>query len=181
VKPALKSVLYFVLILTATAGISAGNWNSLRSDRLHDPSNPSLRVLQEPEEALSVLPPDTAGNKVNWVKALQVGAISPRTSLREERDHEVLDQDILMKDTLPLPYVRFPHRPHTEWMSCENCHEQIFVSVTGANEINMAQILNGQYCGVCHGAVAFPLTECNRCHNTDSSAVGGGRTGGAGP
>lgn len=179
-RPSLKSAFLVVLFLAATAGISAGNWNSLRNDRLHDPSNPSLRVLQEPEEALSVLPPDTAGNKVNWVKALQTGAISPRASLREDRDHEVLDQDILMMDTLPLPYVRFPHRPHTEWMACENCHEKIFVSVTGANEINMARILDGQYCGVCHGAVAFPLTECNRCHNTDSSAVGGIGTGGPG-
>jgi hypothetical protein len=24
----------------------------------------------------------------------------------------------------------------------------------------------GEQCGVCHGAVAFPLTVCGRCHNT---------------
>ena len=170
-----------VLFAAATAGIAAGNWSSLRNDRLHDPGSPSLRVLQEPEEALSLLPPDTAGNKVNWVKALQMGVIDPRASLREDREHEILDQDVLMKDTLPLPYVRFPHRPHSEWMACENCHEEIFIAVTGANEINMGKILNGEYCGDCHGAVAFPLTECNRCHNTDSSAVTGGGAGGPRP
>jgi len=148
---------------------------------LHDPSNPSLRVLQDPEEALALLPPDTAGNMVNWVTALQRGIISPRSSLREDREHEILDDDVLMLDTMPLPYVRFPHRPHSEWMGCETCHEKLFVSVAGANAINMGKILDGQYCGVCHGAVAFPLTECNRCHNTDSSTVSGARPGGTLP
>jgi hypothetical protein len=23
----------------------------------------------------------------------------------------------------------------------------------------------GEHCGRCHGAVAFPLTECTRCHS----------------
>jgi c(7)-type cytochrome triheme protein len=50
-------------------------------------------------------------------------------------------------------------------MSCETCHEDLFVSVTGANPISMGRILQGEYCGLCHGAVSFPLTECNRCHN----------------
>jgi hypothetical protein len=26
-------------------------------------------------------------------------------------------------------------------------------------------VLSGEKCGLCHGAVAFPLTECNRCHS----------------
>jgi hypothetical protein len=30
----------------------------------------------------------------------------------------------------------------------------------------MLHILEGKQCGQCHGAVAFPLTECARCHNT---------------
>jgi hypothetical protein len=28
----------------------------------------------------------------------------------------------------------------------------------------MLAILEGEQCGQCHGAVAFPLTECTRCH-----------------
>lgn len=170
------AVLFVLLILIGAASVSASKWQALRSDGLHDRSNPAIDILQEPEEALAVLDPDAAGNKVNWVTSLQNGQIRPRAGLDDAARPEVLDQDVLMTNTLPLPYVKFPHKPHTEWMACANCHEQIFVSRAGANDINMARILEGEYCGVCHGAVAFPLTECNRCHDTDSSTV---RTDGA--
>ena len=30
----------------------------------------------------------------------------------------------------------------------------------------MTNIIEGQFCGVCHGKVAFPLTDCARCHTT---------------
>ena len=77
----------------------------------------------------------------------------------------MLDLDILMRETLPMAMVLFPHKGHTEWMSCEMCHDAIFKAQTGANPVNMGAILEGEYCGVCHGAVAFPLTECDRCHS----------------
>jgi len=35
----------------------------------------------------------------------------------------------------------------------------------GANQISMASILMGEKCGVCHGKVAFPVSECRRCHS----------------
>jgi c(7)-type cytochrome triheme protein len=152
-------------ILVVVSSLGAETWQPLSDDGLHDSSNPYLEILQEPAEALIVLQPDTAGNKVNWVKALQNREINPRSSLSGDIDPEILDLDIVMTRTLPLPNVIFPHRPHTEWMSCETCHEDLFVSETGANSINMGQILQGEYCGLCHGAVSFPLTECNRCHN----------------
>jgi len=152
-------------ILVFVSSLSADTWKSLSNDGLHDSSNPSLEILQEPAEALIVLQSDTAGNKVNWVTALQNNEINPRSSLSGDIEAEILDLDIIMTGTLPLPNVIFPHRPHTEWMSCETCHEKLFVSVTGANQINMGRILQGEYCGLCHGAVSFPLTECNRCHS----------------
>ena len=31
--------------------------------------------------------------------------------------------------------------------------------------MNMMKIISGQYCGACHGIVAFPLEDCFRCHN----------------
>jgi c(7)-type cytochrome triheme protein len=65
-----------------------------------------------------------------------------------------------------MPAVRFPHRPHTLWLDCANCHEHLFKSKAGANKLSMQKILEGEQCGLCHGAVAFPLTECNRCHST---------------
>ena len=43
--------------------------------------------------------------------------------------------------------------------------KRLFRSVREGNAISMAKILDGEYCGVCHGAVSFPLTECDRCHS----------------
>jgi c(7)-type cytochrome triheme protein len=61
--------------------------------------------------------------------------------------------------------VRFPHRQHTLWLDCSMCHEELFKSKAGANQFSMLAMLNGEQCGRCHGAVSFPLTECNRCHS----------------
>jgi c(7)-type cytochrome triheme protein len=155
----------------------AEGWKVLEEDELHDPSNPAVGILQDPEEALSLLAPDTAGNKVNWVEAIRKGQIEPRTSLYGEVIRRQHDTDIVMKNTLDQPYVLFPHKAHNEWMSCEMCHETIFRSVLDGNAISMHRILNGEDCGVCHGAVAFPLTECDRCHSVSprsSRAVSSG-------
>ena len=154
------------------ATLLAGNWNTLESDGLHDSTNPSLRLLQDPAQALSVLAPDTAGNKVDWVAAVRQGQIRPRTSVDGSRVPEQHDSEIIMRNTLSLPAVRFPHDAHNLWMSCEMCHDRIFKPELDANEISMSKILDGEYCGLCHGAVAFPLTECNRCH----SVAGDGQT-----
>ncbi len=121
--------------------------------------------MQEPAEALSVLSPAQEGNFVNWVAALRSGEISPRTNVYPETKIRVLDLDVLMVDTAAMPVVLFPHRPHTEWLDCSNCHDKIFVAKSGANPVNMFRILQGEFCGQCHGAVSFPLTQCQRCHS----------------
>ena len=138
----------------------------LARDGLHDPANPAIKLLQEPGEALAKLPPDVVGNRIRWVQALEQGLIAPRTNIMPDTKIRVLDLDIVMQRTGEMPMVRFPHKQHTEWLDCSNCHEHLFKSKVGANkQINMFQILQGEYCGLCHGAVAFPLTECNRCHS----------------
>jgi len=126
-----------------------------------------LKLLQNPEESLRVLPPDTTGNMVDWIRALQNGDIEPRSTIKGEVEEEILDLDVLIMGTGAgsVPFIRFPHKAHTEWLACSNCHEHLFKSEVGATEFTMMQILNGEYCGVCHGAVSFPLTECNRCHS----------------
>ena len=143
----------------------AGDWEPLEADGIHDPANPALEVMQPPAEALSLLPADTAGNKVRWVQALRDGYINPRTNVYPETKVKLLDLDIVMKNTGNAAYVRFPHRPHTEWLDCANSHDKIFPAKAGATPMTMLDILGGEYCGRCHGAVAFPLTECDRCHS----------------
>lgn len=142
-----------------------GPWKPLKEDGLHDPSSPAIDVLQEPADALLLLPPDTAGNRVSWIKALRDGYIEPRSAIFPDTTVEYLEMDIIMDRTGEMPLVLFPHSTHTEWLDCNNCHDDIFKEKVDANPISMFAILQGEYCGRCHGAVAFPLTECNRCHS----------------
>jgi c(7)-type cytochrome triheme protein len=145
--------------------LAAGPWKPLAEDGIHDPESSAIGILQEPAEALSVLPSDTAGNRVDWARALRGGYINPRTNIMPGTEIKLLDTEILMKNTGDLPIVMFPHLTHTEWLDCNNCHEAIFRSKIGATPVSMFDILHGRYCGQCHGAVSFPLTECNRCHS----------------
>lgn len=164
-QPRLAVRLGLPLLAAATWAAGAAQWQPLRKDGLHDPSSPAIRQLQQPAEALSKLPRDTTGNLVRWVEAMEKGYIEPRTNIYPETKVQVLDQDILMNLKGGMPIVRFPHRAHTLWLDCGNCHDQLFKAQTGANRLSMMAILQGEQCGVCHGAVAFPLTECNRCHS----------------
>lgn len=135
------------------------------SMRFYDSKNPEQRVLQKGEAARSGLPVDKRG-AVDWMAALRSGAITPRADLHGTKGPEVLDMDILLKNTKEMPYVKFPHRAHTEWLACSNCHDNIFIPKAGANPITMEKIFRGQYCGTCHDRVAF-ITHyaCERCHS----------------
>ncbi len=153
----------------AADGVSAHRWSwePLANDGLHDPSNPALSELQQPGEAFAGFPNDfpKIGNQVDWVRALESGVILPRTNIFPDTSIDVLDLDIIMEQTSQMPMVRFPHRAHTQWLDCVNCHDELFKKKAGANPVNMFAILSGEFCGRCHGAVAFPLTECRRCHS----------------
>jgi c(7)-type cytochrome triheme protein len=166
-----------LLCLAATAFIAFAAWAApelwqrLEKDGVHDPRGPAIGLLQQPAEALEPLPRDTAGNLVNWVRAIDSGAINPRTNILPETKVRVLDQDIIIAKYGSMPAVKFPHRQHTLWLDCTNCHDQLFIPRIGANRFSMTAILNGEQCGLCHGAVSFPLTECNRCHSVPNSVV----------
>lgn len=159
-------------LLVVLAASAAAQWQPLAKDGIHDPASPALELLQEPGEALSRLPPDNAGNFVDWVRALEERAIRPRASLSRDTEVRVLDGDVMLNQRGGTPLVRFPHRSHTQWLDCSNCHDSLFKPRAGANRLSMLAILQGEQCGVCHGAVAFPLTECRRCHNTPRPAAG---------
>jgi len=163
--PFIKIGMFLVSITVPSVATLAQEWKALGKDGVHDPHSVALQVLQNPGEALSVLPKDTAGNKVDWISALRDGYIKPRSYLNKPVEDEIRNSTILFKETGDMPYVLFPHQPHTEWLACANCHERIFKSKEGASPVNMFEILQGKYCGECHGAVSFPLTECKRCHS----------------
>ena len=134
-------------------------------DGIHDPTNPGTLLLQWPAEAFQDLPKTNDGNRVDWVRALDEGLILPWVDLTDpEAEPFLLDLTIVREVKGSMPNVVYPHLAHTEWLDCANCHDEIFVPAKGENQISMAAILLGQKCGVCHGKVAFPVSDCRRCH-----------------
>jgi len=142
-----------------------GDVVNVEDDGIHDPSNVTVKYLQQPYDAMATFPRDSAGI-VDWVKVLDQGLIDPRKSVDGTGEMFPVDFDIIFTNTASMPNVRFPHRQHTEWLTCANCHPAIFVPQKGANPVSMNEIIQGKYCGVCHGKVAFPPTmNCGRCHS----------------
>jgi c(7)-type cytochrome triheme protein len=131
---------------------------------VYDPDNPSFALLQAPHNALRGFPLDSNG-RVDWVQALEQRLIAPRADRDGQGGMRILDLDIVMKDTRDMPWVRFPHRQHTEWLACSNCHPSPFVEKSAANPIDMDAIFRGRYCGQCHDRVAFSVFLCERCHS----------------
>jgi c(7)-type cytochrome triheme protein len=159
------------VVLATGAALSQSLWLPLARDQVHDPRSPAIGVLQEPAEALAPLPRDGAGNLVRWVAALDQGLIQPRASLLPGTEVRTRDDEIIIARYGSMPAVKFPHRQHTLWLDCSNCHDQLFKARIGANKFSMSAILNGEQCGLCHGAVAFPLTECLRCHSVSNASL----------
>lgn len=141
-------------------------------DGIHDPANSETHDLQPPLESFKTLPKSNAGNRVNWVKSLAEGKIAPRYDrLDPKAEPVVMDLNIVREVKGSMPDVVYPHKQHTEWLDCSNCHPAIFIPQKGANQISMASILLGQKCGVCHGKVAFPVSECRLCHSQPKAAA----------
>lgn len=136
------------------------------SDGIHDPSSDGTMMLQPPKEAFDSLPRSRSGNYVDWNAAIDKKLIAPRSDIHNpDAMAVVLDLNIVRQVKGSMPDVVYPHKQHTQWLDCANCHPAIFIPLKGANQISMASILMGEKCGVCHGKVAFPVSECRRCHS----------------
>jgi c(7)-type cytochrome triheme protein len=115
---------------------------------------------------LAQLPKAESGD-TDWVQALEMKLIDPKPGIDAAvEDEPVLDLDVeLVPQGIPDFKVVFPHRAHTQFLACGNCHTAIFQMQKGADPITMEKVLSGEYCGRCHGKVAFdPATSCARCH-----------------
>jgi len=151
-------------------------------DGIHDPKNDGTHQLQAPRSAYEGLPRASAGNRVNWVAALEEKRITPRWDRADPKAAGlVLDFNIVREVKGSMPDVVYPHKQHTEWLDCSNCHPAIFIPQKGANQISMASILLGEKCGVCHGKVAFPVSECRLCHSKKKDLAGSASATGARP
>ncbi len=119
-------------------------------------SNPDLVMRNIPKEATGV---------EDWVKAYKEGFVKPHESLDlDKKLSPPLKFDVEIPAMGSMPNVIFPHEPHTFWLDCTNCHPGIFMMKKGGNPISMVKIVNGEFCGRCHGRIAFPIANCTRCH-----------------
>jgi c(7)-type cytochrome triheme protein len=168
-----------------TSGVSAADINSFTrllkpigkrnpppaEDGIHDPANDGTLALMAPLAAYGPLPKSLAGNRINWVKAIEENKINPRWDRNDPAATPVvIDLNIVREVKGSMPDVVYPHKQHTEWLDCSNCHPAIFNPQKGSNAISMAAILLGEKCGVCHGKVAFPVSECRLCHSKKKEA-----------
>jgi c(7)-type cytochrome triheme protein len=152
--------------------VQSGDSESPRNDGIHDSTNAAIDMLQDPRQAMKDFPRDRR-QQVDWVKALDKELIKPRIDIEGKTEQMmVLEMDILMKNTQFMPWVKFPHKAHTQWLACDNCHPAIFEMKEGANPITMNKVLRGEYCGVCHDRVAFSLFTCERCHSVPHEGSG---------
>ena len=123
-----------------------------------------FKTVENQPAAFSYLP-RTEDGFIDWVAAIDRGIIKPRDSidLKPKPQSPPLNLDIVF-DSRTMPAVTYPHYQHTQWLDCRNCHPKIFKAQRGGNGITMAKIFEGEFCGRCHGTVAFPLKYCERCH-----------------
>lgn len=63
--------------------------------------------------------------------------------------------------------VIFPHWFHRIRFRCKVCHSELgFEMRAGANDVTMAEIIEGKFCGMCHnGEIAWSTENCDLCHS----------------
>ncbi len=114
------------------------------------------------------MPRERFGNGIDWMKAEEEGLLTVADYLegvsiqRKKMQHPAeFDLKPLEKN---MPEIIFSHKKHTVWNGCELCHPEIFGVKKGGKPYSMKEIFEGKYCGLCHGPVAFPNMDCQRCH-----------------
>jgi len=130
----------------------------LAQDTTHRP----IEFVSNQDSVLAMLPRDHAGS-VDWVAALREGIINPRRYIAgRERPPPRFDYDFLIKSEMKSFDAFFPHSAHVEQLDCSSCHPGIYPYRN--QPLTMDQVDEGESCGQCHDAVAFPASACERCH-----------------
>lgn len=89
--------------------------------------------------------------------------LSPTTASAEYGDVVINN----FSDAAGMRPVVFPHWFHRIRFRCKVCHADLgFQLKAGGNDITMAKIIEGQYCGSCHnGEIAWSIENCDLCHS----------------
>ncbi|RJQ56856.1 MAG: hypothetical protein C4526_00740 [Nitrospiraceae bacterium] len=138
-------------------------------DRCHS-SGKDVKRENNFSELTAKLPKERFGNGIDWEKAEKDNLIKlidfiDGVSISRKKEMPVQKDFSLEPKVSGLPEIVFSHQKHTVWNGCEVCHPDIFTGVKkGATKYSMIEIFDGKFCGVCHGKVAFPTMDCQRCH-----------------
>ncbi len=100
-----------------------------------------------------------------WLALLAVLlALLPGAAVRAEYGDVVLNNWSQKNGMRP---VIFPHWFHRERFRCKVCHTELgFKLQAGADDMDMADIINGKFCGACHnGKIAWSVEHCGLCHS----------------
>lgn len=140
-----------------------------RCTRCHALERSSARE-EEFERFAGKMPKERLGNGIDWGKAEEQGLVKPVDQLEgvsASKQKLKVQPDFSLKAKVDgMPDIIFSHKKHTVWNGCELCHPDIFVGIKkGATKYSMIDLFEGKYCGVCHDKVAFPQTDCTRCHS----------------
>jgi len=165
VSPVLDPTDRTSVIYLGTEGKLAGTGDPAKSG----PPSDATRVGKawHPTAMSTVLLPKDKYGLVDWAKAAKQDLIKPKAGFtpEEEEDEIIMDLDVVIEAKSDFVNdVVYPHYIHTWWLPCSVCHPAIFIPSKGANDMTMVEISRGKWCGRCHGKVAFPLTDCFRCH-----------------
>ncbi len=87
----------------------------------------------------------------------------PATPARGEYADVILNKRADAEGVRP---VIFPHWFHRIRFRCKVCHHELgFEMRAGANDVTMADIAEGKFCGMCHnGEIAWSAENCDLCH-----------------
>ncbi|MGB8325441.1 MAG: c(7)-type cytochrome triheme domain-containing protein, partial [Candidatus Acidiferrum sp.] len=135
-------------------------------ERCHSLGKKGTRKYQY-KEFTAKLPKGIYG--VDWEAAAVLGAIKPvdyvegvsaqKSTLKGREDFSIKAESLLVTP------IGFSHEKHTIWNGCELCHPDIFPTAKKEEvQYSMFSNIEGRYCGACHGKVAFPLNNCQKCH-----------------
>ena len=116
-------------------------------------------------------PKDKLGNGINWELAASGGLIHLTDYIEgvsmKQQPREIVKDFTIQPKTKGVNEIIFSHKKHSQWNGCEVCHPDIFAGgKRGTTTYSMDEINKSKFCGACHGTVAFPLAECDRCHST---------------
>jgi c(7)-type cytochrome triheme protein len=116
---------------------------------------------------------------VGWLGAAWLGSVAtvmvfliivaaPDRKAQAEYGDVVINN---LSDDAGMRPVIFSHWFHRIRYRCKVCHGDLGIEFkAGGNQINMLQIIEGEYCGACHnGVIAWGVENCDLCHTAKPS------------